>query len=91
MDATPHEPPKVATPPPAMDVRPPKVAEAPPLPSAPQKPEAPRNPAKHVTRIAARQPYPGLGAVIFATIVIVFGLAILMVYAYLRTNGMSIL
>jgi len=82
--------PKPAQPAPAMDiVAPPKMAEPP-----KQTEDAPA-PAEHTAKMPVHQTAPkphgnGLGVLIFATVVIVLGLGALMVYAYLRSNAISI-
>ena len=87
-----------------MDVVPPRPMPAEPLKMPPQeigalpmaKPEeSPKKTAKEkaakpaVTR-PPKAPSSGVGLAIFATIVIVLGLGAMIVYAYLRTNGISI-
>ena len=84
---------------PVMDVRPPEAAPAPesPKPAPEQTKPAPApaglkkdaklaepKPAKVITPKKPRQ--PGVGMAIFASVVIVLGLAALAVYAYLKTN-----
>jgi hypothetical protein len=75
---------------PAMDIMPPKVAEAPQQSSESSVKPTHAAVKTHVTH-QAKQPTQGLGLVVFATIIIVLGLGVLIVYAYLRTKGISIL
>jgi hypothetical protein len=86
---TPAEKPAVAAPAPVMDVRPPQAAST--TPAEPPKAEeaAPEKakdekPEKATTPKKPRQ--PGIGMAITATVVIVFGLAAMAVYAYLKTQ-----
>lgn len=70
-------------------VAPPKMAEPP-----KQTQDSPA-PAEHTAKTPMHQATPkphgsGLGMLIFATVVIVLGLGALMVYAYLRSNAISI-
>lgn len=86
--------------PPVMDIK------APPRPSAPEPVKTPPPEAgkaepesvelKKADKRAPKPPKPpktrgsGVGLAVFATIVIVLGLGALFVYAYLRTQGISI-
>lgn len=80
-------------------VGPPKVVEPPKTSPEAMPSSLPDHPARptpvHHGGVQSHQANSGqrsgLGLVIFATIVIVFGLGACMVYAYLRTNGISIL
>jgi uncharacterized surface anchored protein len=83
---------------PVMDVRPPQAgapaAEQPKPADAPQQApdEKPKKPEKAKdekppTPVVPKKPrQPGVGAAIFASVVIVLGLAALAVYAYLKTQ-----
>jgi len=80
-----------ATPNPVMDVvaPPPRTADetAPaPVPTAnPPKPQAPAAPAHQKAPVQAKQPRANsVNTAIFATVIIVLGLAALAVYAYLK-------
>lgn len=99
----------------AMDVLPPRLAEAPkvrepeaPLAQAPTPLPVPNpanpidsggndnepHPGKHAQKPArpvTSHRSSGAGLAIFATIVVVLGLGAMMVYAYLRTNGVAAL
>lgn len=90
---------------PVMDVVAPRPLPAEPLKMPPQetgplplvKPEeSTKKPTKEkVLKTAVtkppKTPSSGVGMAIFATIIVVLGLGAMMVYAYLRTNGISIL
>lgn len=78
---------------PAMDIMPPKVAEAPQSAAATPESFAPKKPAsvKKTTAHMPKQPRQGIGLAVTATVIIVLGLGTLMVYSYLRTKGISIL
>ncbi|HVU59880.1 MAG TPA: hypothetical protein VHC98_03520 [Candidatus Saccharimonadales bacterium] len=78
----------------------PKDAPAQPVPAPAEPPETSPDtssaplPAAKTSAAAAppRQPHtPGVGLAIAAAISIILGLAALFVYAYLRTNGISVL
>lgn len=82
-----------------MDIMPSRPAEAPKMPppgaAAPAPPLAPPKAAAHQEQPAAvtrspRTPGSGAGLAVAATVVIVLGLGALLVYAYLRSNGISI-
>lgn len=86
--------PRPASQAPAMDiVAPPKMAEPP--KQAQQEATPPSDHAKAPSAHTPKQHIPlqprrsGMGLVVAATIVIVLGLGAFMVYAYLRTNGIS--
>lgn len=71
-------------------VAPPKMAE----PPKQQVQDSPA-PAGHTAKVPVHQAAPkphgsGFGMLTFATVVIVLGLGALMVYAYLRSNAISI-
>jgi uncharacterized protein HemX len=84
--AEPHLPPQPTPSAPVMDVVAPKPQEAPKdLPKATDE-SVELKPQKPVNTKSAQTAGRGVGLAIFATIVIVLGLAALMVYAYLRTN-----
>jgi hypothetical protein len=92
--AVPNSPDAKPAHPPVMDVVPPKPADALKVPpkddSAADEAAHPKSQKPAVTK----PPKPsgsGVGWAIFATIVVVLGLAALMVYAYLRTNNISLL
>lgn len=80
--APPQESPTGGTPPsgPVMDVVPPPLAE--PKAKAPAKPE----PAAPVKPAPPKQPGSSVTVAIIATVIIVLGLALLAVYAYLKTQ-----
>ena len=94
--ATPPEQPP--TPPPAapvMDVVPPKAADGmkePPKDSEPKEVEesVELKPIKTVATKPPKKQSSGVGLAITATVVIVLGLGAMMVYAYLRTNHVSV-
>ena len=89
--------------PPVMDVVPPQPLPAEPLKMPPQetgplpleKPEddskkpAKEKAAKPAVTKPPKAPSSGVGLAIFATVIVVLGLGAMMVYAYLRTNGIS--
>jgi hypothetical protein len=86
---------------PAMDVVPPRAADTiktpPPIAqdSGGASSDAPKVPLHHQAAQAhtmhqPRQSQNGAGMAILATIIIVLGLGVLMLYAYLRTNGISV-
>lgn len=84
-----------------MDVVAPKPAAPEPVRAAPQQavdlpvaePEStakkPKPAEKTPVAKPPKKPRTGVGLAVFATIVIVLGLGALMVYAYLRTNGVN--
>jgi hypothetical protein len=77
-------------------VAPPKMAEPPKQPAQQDTP-TPVDHAKTPQAHAAKQRVPlqpqrsGMGLVALATVIIVLGLGVCMVYAYLRTNGIRVL
>ncbi len=76
---------------PVMDVVPPKPPET--LKKPPQETEESVELKKPTTPPVTKSPKhrgSGVGLAIFATIVIVLGLAVLVVYAYLRTNHIQV-
>ena len=96
----PQKQPAPTQPAPVMDiVPPPKSAdEVKSAPAETPESEAASKNSKKDTKQAVpkvpkppRQPRTGVGLAVFATVVIVLGLAALMVYAYLRTQGVSLL
>ena len=90
--------------PPVMDVLPPRPLPAEPLKMPPQetspvpatKPEetakktAKEKEAKQTVTKPPKVPSRGVGLAVFATIIIALGLGAMIVYAYLRTNGISV-
>lgn len=75
---------------PAMDIMPPKVADAPPVPVSEAPKTAPVHAKKPTVVRAPREPHMSMGPVILATVIIVLGLGVLFMYAYLRTNNISV-
>ena len=76
-------------------VAPPKMAEPP--KQVQDTPAPPAHAVKSAMHHSAAKPHvpphpqgSGLGLVVAATVIIVLGLGAFMVYAYLRTNGISI-
>jgi len=105
MDTSPpvREPQDVRQPRPAMDIMPSRPAEAPKMPppdTAVPAPVATAEPAahhahhrNHRTQAPVSKPPKapgGAGLAVSATVVIVLGLGALLVYAYLRSNGISV-
>ncbi|MGC1177378.1 MAG: hypothetical protein WA843_04885 [Candidatus Saccharimonadales bacterium] len=94
----PPEPPKAPAPAPVMDVVPPPIekpadqANSSPVPDTPVKQKDAKHAAKAAKKAAAKQPTlpkqpgHGVGLAIFATVIIILGLAALATYAYLKTN-----
>ncbi len=90
--------------PPVMDVVPPRPMPAEPLKMPPQEASSipvakPEEPAKKLTKQKEvkqevtkppKAPPSGVGLAVFATIVVVLGLGAMLVYAYLRSNGISV-
>jgi uncharacterized protein HemX len=82
----PHLPPQPTSSAPVMDVVAPKSQEVPKdLPKETEE-SVELKPQKPVNTKPVQTAGRGVGLAIFATIVIVLGLAVLMVYAYLQTN-----
>jgi hypothetical protein len=73
-------------------VPPPKPPEVPLDPPEAEKEESVElKPNKLPVSKPAKQPGHGVGIAILATVVIILGLAVLVVYAYLRTNHIQVL
>ena len=71
---------------PVMDVVPPKSVNEPQKPAPADGKPAPKSAPK-----PRAQHDNGVGLAILASVIIVLGLAVLFVYAYLRSNGVSLL
>ncbi len=79
-----------ANPKPVMDVVPPKTAETIKEPPKEAAESVELKPAKPPLAKLPKQQRSGVGLAIFATVVIVLALGAMMVYAYLRTNHISV-
>ena len=95
MESAPPPPhPEDKPPHPVMDVVPPKPLEVQKTPrddtTEPSESTTHQKSQKSTITKPPKQPGSGVGLAIFATIVIVLGLAALLVYAYLRTNNISL-